>query len=104
MKKLSAEEIKEKILKLDKFETLTQHYWDIRIDGTGFTYDVCSNAWWKLPEPYIYTYPLPDDFYEKIRNEVGHYEFQKASSIDEVLETVSDDIRDSILFNLNLFR
>jgi len=105
MKKLSKEEeIREKILKLDKCRSSTKYYWDIRIDGTGFTYDVNSNTWWKLPEPYIYTYPLPDDFYEKIRNEVGHYEFQKASSIDEVLETVSDNIRDSILFNLNLFR
>ena len=104
MKKLSAEERWKKILKLDKFETLTQRYYTIYIDGTGFRHHVALDRWWKIQEPYIYTCPLPDDFYEKIRNEVGHYEFQKASSIDEVLETVSDDIRDSILFNLNLFR
>ena len=66
MKKLSKEEeIREKILKLDKFETLTQRYYAIYIDGTGFRYNTFFNAWWKLPEPYIYTHPLPDDFFQK---------------------------------------
>jgi len=102
MKKLSAEEIKEKILKLDKFETLTQHYWSIYIDGTGFRYDMYANIWWNLSGQMIYTHPLSDDFFEKIRNETGGNIF-KCSSIDEVLEEVSDDIRDTILFNLNLF-
>jgi len=53
--------------------------------------------------PYIYTYPLPSDFYEKIRKETGG-KLRGDSSIEEVLETVPDDIRDTILFNINLFR
>ena len=104
MKKLSAEEMGKKIVKLDKFERFFKDYYFIYIDGTGFTYDVSLGCWFKLSEPYVYTYPISYDFFRKIRNEIGHYEFQKASSIEEVLEAVSDDIRDSILFNLNLFR
>jgi len=104
-KKLSAEERQNKILKLDKFEMLTQHYYyAIYIDGTGFRYNASLNRWWKIPEPYIHTYPLPDGFYDEMINQTGYFASKKLSSIEEVLETVSDDIRDSILFNINLFR
>jgi len=104
MKKLSREQIREKILKLDKFERVSEYDWSVYIDGTGFKYNSRTNTWWKLMGPYIYTYPLPSDFYEKIINKTCEYITPKASSIDEVLETVPNDIRDSILFNLNLFR
>jgi len=104
MKKLSREEIREKILKLDKFERASGYDWSVYIDGTEFMYHLYTNTWWKLIEPRVYTHPIPSDFYEKIRKEVGINVIQKASSINEVLETVSNDIRDSILFNLNLFR
>ena len=103
MTKLSREEIIEKIAKLDKFKRDSRYGYFIYIDGTGFRYNASLNRWWKIQEPYIYTYPLPDDFYEKMINQAGHFASKKLSSIDEVLETVSDDIRDTILFNLNLF-
>jgi len=102
MKKLSGEEIIEKIAKLDKFKRDSRYGYFIYIDGTGFMYNASTNTWWKLRGPYVHTYPLTDDFYEKIRKEtVGN--IYESSSIDEVLETVSDDTRDTILFNLNLF-
>jgi len=104
MKKLSKEEIFKKMLNLDKFEILTQYYYyAIYIDGTGFTYNVIGNTWYKLIGSYVYTYPIPYGFYGKIINETGSFVFHEDSSIDEVLETVPDDIRDTILFNLNLF-
>jgi len=101
---LSAEEIFDKMSRLDKFERDSKYGHFIYLDGTGFRYNTFFNTWLKLIESYVYTYPLPDDFYEKIGKEIGYYELHKTSSIDEVLEEVSDDIRDTILFNLNLFR
>jgi len=97
-------EIAEKILKLDKFEMVSTYSWDIYIDGTGFRYHAPSDRWYKLREPYVYTYPVADDFYNKIIMETRYFTANKLSSIDEVLETVPDDIKDTILFNINLFR
>jgi len=102
MKKLMRKEIAEKILKLGKFRRHPGYRWYIYIDGTGFRYDVLNNHWIKLVEPHIYTYPLLDDFFEKLRE--VEYGVEKPSSIDEVLDTVPDDILDTILFNINLFR
>jgi len=104
MKKLSREEIREKILKLDKFESISIYGWSIYIDGTGFVYDVYLGWWWKLIESGVYNYPVPDDFHGKIKKETVSFGTHGASSTEEVLEAVTDDIRDSILFNLNLFR
>jgi len=105
MGKLSEEERLEKILKLDKFGRAYKYGSSICIDGTGFRYNVLYDRWLKLIEPYVFTYPVPDDgFYDKIRTETNRYSIHKPSSIEDVLETVSDDIRDTILFNLNLFR
>jgi len=103
MTKLSREEIIEKIAKLDKFKRDSRYGYFIYIDGTGFMYNASTNTWWKLRGPYVHTYPLTDDFYEKIRKETGG-KLRGDSSIEEVLETVPDDIRDTILFNINLFR
>jgi len=104
MKKLSREEKKERILKLNKFESVSIYGWSIYIDGTRFRYHVILNMWWKLRGSYVHVCPLPIGFFGKIRNENNGHSPHERSSIDEVLETVSDDIRDTILFNLNLFR
>jgi len=104
MGKLSTGEIFNKILYLDKFNIFPQYPLYIYIGGTGFMYDAYLGRWWKLPEPYVYTYPVPDDFHYKVRKETGSNINGESSSIEEVLETVSDDIRDTILFNINLFR
>jgi len=104
MENLSVEEKKEKILKLDKFERISGYSLCVYIDETGFWQDVYLGRWCKLVEPHIHTYPLDGDFYDKIRNETSSNISSEASSIEEVLEAVSDDIRDTILFNINLFR
>jgi len=102
MKKLSEAQIRERVLKLDKFEMVSGYSWYVCIDGTGFMYNIINNTWWRRREPYVLTYPPA--FYDKIRNETVSNINSEASSIEEVLEAVSDDIRDTILFNLNLFR
>jgi len=94
MEKLKVE-LARKIAKLDKFRRHPIYPLDICIDGTGFTYHVFTDTWWKLR-----TYPLPDHF----RIQAERHLLSEPSSMDEVLETVSDDIRDTILFNINLFR
>jgi len=104
MENLSAEEKIDKLLKLDKFEIISGYYYVLYIDGTEFRYNVSTNTWLKLVEPHIYTHPVHYNFYRKIIKEGGINVAQESSSIEEVLETVSDDIRDTILFNINLFR
>jgi len=104
MEKLIEEEKREKLLKLDKFGSISGCSWSIYISGTGFMYHPFFNRWFKLIEPHVYMHPVYYDFYEKIRKGGGINVVQESSSIEEVLETVSDDIRDTILFNINLFR